>query len=247
MSKSNPLDRAFHLLDIMACAGREMSLIEIVKASGLPQSSAFRLASNLVESGMLSFDTKSKTYGLGPRARRLGLFLKGAKALEDIVLPSLTRLATTCSETAFFAVRGEDSIRLVSFVVPEVSARAFIHPGFDFPIHASAAGKVIHAFAGSRGISLADQTDLRKFQEVTVTDPKILESVFEEIRSRGYSVNDGELDFGIFAMAAPVFSAGDILGALAVVGPRERMVENSCAEAISNELVIRAAELSALL
>jgi DNA-binding IclR family transcriptional regulator len=224
MSRSNPLERAFRILDIMACADREMSLIEIVNAGGFPQSTTFRLTSNLVESGMLAFDKNRRVYSLGSRARRLAFFLRGHCEIRDLVLPVLETLSGFAGETTFFVRRGEDGLRMLRYVVPEIGARAFIHPGFDFPRHATAAGKVIHAFSDVE--SPTDGNRLRRYQDATVVDPDQLENLYQVIRQEGYAVNDSELDKGVYSIAAPVLVRSEVVGAIGIVGPRERMLEN---------------------
>lgn len=225
MSRSNPLERAFRILDIVVCADREMSLTEIINAAGLPPSSAFRLTSNLVEAGMLAFDKNRKVYSLGSRARRLAFFLRGHREISELVLPALDALADFAGETSYFVRRGEDGLRMLRYVVPEIGARAFLHPGFDFPYHATAAGKVIRAFSNN-GESL-DGQELERYQEATVTAPEALERIFETVRHQGYAENDSELDKDVYSVAAPVFVHAEVVGAIGIVGPRERMLENT--------------------
>lgn len=248
MSKSNPLERAFQLLDIVACADAEMSLVELVQATGLPQSTTFRLASHLVESRMLSVDRQRRVYGLGSRARRLSLFLRGHADIALLVKPALETLAAAARETAFFVVHMSGGARLVSFEVPDIRAQAFIHPGFDFPAHATASGKAIRAFL----TDLPDEcgAPLEQFQPATCVDPQALAAVYAEVRERGYAVNDSELDPGVYSVAAPVMVGLDVFGALGVVGPRDRMLDaagaaprDACLEALRDE----ARALSALL
>lgn len=223
MTKSNPLDRAFDLLDIVVSANRDMPLVEIVQTSGLPQSTAFRLASNLVESGMLAFNARNKTYRAGGRVLRLSLFATGQKKMEEVIRPALEEVTRITEETAYFVLRGADDNRLFAYVVPELGARAFVHPGNTFPIHATAAGKVIAAFSQLDSDFLAEVRNLEKFQQRTITDVKILEKLYGEIRAQGYAVNDSELDEDVFSACAPVFFSKEIAGAIGFVGPRNRI------------------------
>ncbi|MEO0382663.1 MAG: IclR family transcriptional regulator [Pseudomonadota bacterium] len=223
MPKSNPLDRAFKVLDIVASSNREVTLVEVVQISGLPQSSTFRLLTHLVESGMLRFDKGNKSYGVGARANRLSLFISGRRTLEAAVVPVLEMVARESGETAFFVTASEHGNRLLDFVVPELGATSFIHPGFEFPIHATAAGKVIHAFASDQNIDVPDDYDLSAFQPGTITDRDRLRETFLKVRSDGYAINDSELDDDVFSACVPVFFKDTLAGALGVVGPKARM------------------------
>jgi DNA-binding IclR family transcriptional regulator len=221
---SNPLERAFTILDIVVSANREMALIEIVQASGLPQSSVFRLAANLVETGMLSFNARNKTYRAGARVRRLSLFAVGQKKFGEVVRPSLEVIARETEETAFFVLRGAEGSRLFDYLVPELGARAFIHPGFAFPIHATAAGKVMAAFSKEDITTLLAGAVLERYQQATITDLTTLSKLLIRVRKQGFATNDSELDPDVYSACAPVYFAGEIAGALGFVGPRDRLV-----------------------
>jgi len=223
MRRSNPLERAFQVLDIVACADREMPLVEIVNAAGLPPSTTFRLTSNLVDCGMLAFDPNRKVYALGSRARRLAFFLRGHHEISELALPVLETLANHVGETTFVVRRGEDGLRLLRYKVPEVGAQAFIHPGFNFPRHATATGKVIHAFGGTDPVG--EDAELERYQDATITDPAVLEKVYAAIREQGYAENISELDHDVYSVAAPILVHGEAVGALAIVAPRERILE----------------------
>ncbi|MDJ1007855.1 MAG: IclR family transcriptional regulator [Paracoccaceae bacterium] len=247
MSKSNPLERAFKLVDIVASAGREISLIEVVQTSGLPQSSTFRLLSNLVESGMVSFDAGNKTYTAGPRAVRLSLFISGQASLKEALAPTLKTLASRTKETCFFVAATETGNRLLDFALPNSGTSIFIHPGFEFPAHATAAGKVNHAFSSDAVLDLPENLQLPKYQPRTVTDKQELREMFREIRADGFAENESELDDDVYSICVPVFYRNSLAGALGIVGPSSRMLTNSdrSAELIST-LKDAAAEVSTL-
>lgn len=246
MAKSNPLERAFQVLDAVAAAGREMSLVDIVNAVGLPQSTTFRLTSSLVESGMLAFDHSRKLYSTGSRSHRFAFFLRGHHEISNIVLPALELLSRLAGETAFFVRRGRGGLRLLRYVVPEIGAQSFIHPGFEFPAHATAAGKAISAFLDAESLqSPADQ--LTKYQDATVTDQSELAQLLSQVRANGYATNSSELDLGVFSMAAPVLLKGMPVGALGIVGPAARLEHHPSYAPILAELIAQANSLSHLI
>ena len=221
---SNPLERAFTILDIVVSANREMALIEIVQASGLPQSSVFRLTANLVETGMLSFNPRNKTYRAGARVYRLSLFSIGQKRFGEVVRPSLEVVSRMTEETAFCVLCGAEGTRLFDYLIPELGARAFIHPGFTFPTHATASGKVIAAFAKNDAIAALGNAPLERYRDGTITDKSELSKLLTRVREQGFATNDNELDPDVYSACAPVFFAGEIAGALGFVGPRDRLV-----------------------
>lgn len=243
MAGSNPLERALQVLDAVAAADREMSLVEIVNAVGLPQSTTFRLTSHLIESGMLAFDPDRKLYRTGARAHRLAYFLRGRREIGAIVLPALELLAGLAGETAFFVRHGRSGVRLLRYVVPEIGAQAFIHPGFDFPAHATAAGKAIAAFLPPPEAPAV----LRRYQAATVTDPEALAQIFATVRARGYATNRSELDPGVYSVAAPVFFREVPVGAIGIVGPESRLACHAGHDGIIADLLDQTRRLSQLI
>lgn len=248
MSKSNPLERAFTLLDIVVSSGRNLSLNEIVQISNLPQSSTFRLLSNLVESRMLSFDSGNKTYSAGPRVERLGLFVTGQSSLKDVCKPALDHLAESTNETSFFVTASQHGNTLLDYTVPKTGANTYIHPGTEFPLHATAAGKVIHAFSTDAPHALPASYALTAYRTETQTDLKALQDLFVEIHRQGYAINDGELDQDVYSICVPVFLRNTLAGALGVVGPKSRMLRNGLISSpdLANSLRQAADEISVL-
>lgn len=246
MAGSNPLERALQVLDVVAAADREMSLVEIVNAVGLPQSTTFRLTANLTDSGMLAFDPDRKLYRTGARVHRLAFFLRGRAEISAIVLPALETLAAQAGETAFFVRRGRGGVRLLRYVVPEVGAQAFIHPGFDFPAHATAAGKAIAAYLPPQDAA-PEAGGYRKFQEATVTDPAEVARRLAAVRAQGFATNRSELDPGVYSVAAPVFFRELPIGAIGLVGPEGRLAGHPGHDALVEELLSQTRRLSRLI
>lgn len=196
---------------------------------------------------MLQFDAGTKTYSNSALATRLEMFILHEKSLKAVLVPELEALARESRETSFFVSASENGNRLLEFIVPQQGANIFIHPGFEFPIHATAAGKVIQAFSANGQIP--DDIELEAFQPKTVVDPTRLDAMYEEIREQGYAINDSELDPDVFSICVPVKIGELVTGALGIVGPSSRMFENNShsIETLSTTLKKSAAEISTLL
>jgi len=87
------------------------------------------------------------------------------------------------------------------------------------PLHASALGKVFLAY----GAELPPGR-LRKISSRTITSRQRLADDLEKTRLRGWAMADSELEPGLIAVAAPVFTAdGSVVAALSISGPTLRM------------------------
>ena len=85
--------------------------------------------------------------------------------------------------------------------------------------------------------------ELRAFTPTTITSRAELKKQLEEILAQGFARTVGERIVGADAMAAPIFGfGGDVIAAVVVVGPSERM--RAGLEAHTEKLIAAAAQLS---
>lgn len=230
VSGSNPLNRALQILEVVSSARQGISLVQIVNITGLPQSSTFRLVSNLVESEMLSFDPGRKLYLAGPRTHRIAFLLQGNEQLETIIGPAIGALSRELEETAFYVSNAPEGLRLLKYAVPEIHGRTFIHPGFEFPLNATASGKVIYAFSHN-----PEDVDFGKIEKphlapASVTDVEELRLMYKTVRESGYAFNIEEFVAGIASVAVPVFQNQSVVGALSIIFPDDRLPKEGSPE-----------------
>jgi DNA-binding IclR family transcriptional regulator len=87
------------------------------------------------------------------------------------------------------------------------------------PAHATAPGKLLHAFRQAwRNNVLA--RGLRRYTDATLTAPADIERAATEIRARGYAIEKDEYRRGWLTIAAPVFVRGDVADGLAHSTPQ---------------------------
>lgn len=88
--------------------GEEVRLPDLIEASGLERSTAYRLVAALVEEGFAERDPVTKRYKLGLEAMQLGLVaIDRAPLVEKCRMP-MRRLARISGDTVFLVVRHGD-------------------------------------------------------------------------------------------------------------------------------------------
>jgi IclR family acetate operon transcriptional repressor len=103
--------------------------------------------------------------------------------------------------------------------------------GREMPIHAVSSGKVMMAYLPEEGVQRILARELSAFTERTVTDAERLLKELEQIRQQGYGIAEEELEMGLSAAAAPIWShEGQVAATISISGPsfrlpRERLVE----------------------
>jgi DNA-binding IclR family transcriptional regulator len=85
-----------------------IALAQLVEATGLDRTTAYRIASSLVRSGLASRDAATSTYRLGIEAMALGMTSMQRAPLIEMCLPVMKALARRSGEHVFLVARAGD-------------------------------------------------------------------------------------------------------------------------------------------
>lgn len=239
------VERAADLLLHMATApGPDFGITELAEAMGVSKTAVHRMLATLRESGMIQLDPRTRRYGLGVAALRLGLAYLDRVDVRTMGRPAMEELSERTGETALLSVMlgGHERI-CVDQVTPDREVIMSVTMGEPHPLHAGASGQAFLAYLGpeARAAYLAAPR-LQGLTTSTVIDPVELGKRLDEVRERGWAFSDGERRAGAASVAAPVLShEGYPIAVVAVCGPRERLIasRDACVEpllAASREL-----------
>lgn len=219
------LERVFELLELMADAGGEMGLSQLAAGSGLPIPTIHRLIRTLADLGYVRQKAATRRYILGPRLIRLGESAKGM--LGTWAKPFLSELVELSGETANLAVLdGSQAVYVAQVPTTRHSLRMFTEVGRHVPLHCSGVGKMLLAqlpTADARDI--VDRTGLPAQTPATITKPVQLMRELDQIRQRGYALDDGEQEIGVKCVAVAV-PASPLLAAISVSAPEARLPDS---------------------
>ena len=218
-------------------AAPEQGVTEIAHRTGLTVSTTHRIVQALRADGFVDQDPFTERYRLG-----LSTAVMGQLALESLGLslaqPELDRLAAATGEACNLGVRVGDEVMVVVHVPCRQPLRFVQQVGTRVPLHVSAMGKALLAAAGD----VPDR--LPRFTERSITSRRRLVEELEEIRQRGYALNDQERDVGVRAVAAVVLDQGDRpVAAIAVQAPTVRM-DDPTMDRLAASVVRSAARIS---
>jgi len=239
--------KAMELLEALLRRRAPMSLQELSAAVGYPKSTVHGLLSTLRDYAMVT-QTPDGRYWLGLRLFECGCAVSAFWDVSRVARPYLEQLAERTGGSAFLSVLEGD--HALSFdqctggagvqVVPEVGSR--------LPLHATSQGKVLLALLppGEARVRL-QRAGLAPFTPHTVTDPDALSAELQQVRARGWAVEDGEYRIGLRSVSAPVRdSLGAVRCAVGVVGLFRRVQSDEFQSAIA-QTVAAAEALSAAL
>jgi DNA-binding IclR family transcriptional regulator len=220
------LSKITEILNAFTLSRPALTLGEIQQATGLPTSTVQRLVSNMVAQGML--DRVGDHIRIGIRMSYWAATARKDVDVLAIVNPVLKEVRDKTGETAcFFTV--EQTYRVcVAVAETHHALRRDMYVGKIIPLHAGSASRVLLAWKPELAETIL-AAPLTQLAEGTVTSADELRTLIAHARSDGYAITAGERDDSASGLSAPVFdSAGDVLGALTVSGPKVRMPLSQC-------------------
>jgi len=128
------------------------------------------------------------------------------------------------------------------YLRPEVDATTdvdrYFTVGERMYLHTTAAGKAILAeYPEERVDFIVDRTGLPGQTDRTITSREALKRELDEIRQRGYALNRGEDQEGVYAIGQVATKpSGAVLGAISVAGPTYRTKKRRFEERLTSTL-----------
>ena len=231
-SVTRSVARAMELLQAFDETRPELGVTELGRLTGIDKSTVYRLLGALQQGGLIEQNPETSKYHLG-----FGLVRLAGLALQHLDLPRMARphlrkLADASQETVNLSVMmSDDKIVNIDGVSSPRMVRNVGWIGREMPIHAVSAGKVMMAHLMEEQVDQILARGLKAFTEHTVTDPGELQKELEQIRQQGYGIAEEELEMGLSAVAAPIWSReGQVAATISISGPsfrlpRERLLE----------------------
>lgn len=217
------MDRAVGILDVLAKGGWRTGA-EVARALDVHRSTALRLLGTLERHALVERDPRSAKYRLGPRLPQLASVVTGESDLRDVARPSCEALAAALGETVTLDVLAGDEIVPIEQASGSTSVVSINWLGRRTPALCTASGKVILAY-GPRAVRTRVLAEPPPRQTAhTITDRGELEAELEKALRDGFARTHEELELGLDAIAAPVFSgSGEVVAAIDVSGPSHRL------------------------
>lgn len=179
-------------------------------------------------------------YDLGLRFLETGSIARGRRDVYRAAREEVDQLATDVEEAANLGVE-QDGKRVILYkaefgeaIYDNTSTGEFTH------MHWTAIGKSLLAhLPESRVEDVIADHGLPAATDRTITDPERLFNELERIRDRGFAIENEEHRNGVVAVAVPIFdtSTDEVVAALSVSGPRQRLVTDGDGTEIREDIV----------
>ena len=221
-----------------AAEDRNANVSSLARVAGLPRATALRMIQTLEQEGFLLRVPGDDRVLLGPELLRLARHADEQLLLREVSRPVVGDLVATVRETVILSVVAPDG---GLDVVSQVDAPAQLRPqswvGQRFPLHASASGKVLLAAYDDERLEQFLREPLTRFTPVTITDPEALRAELARVREQRFAVCRDEEEEGLSGIATGIHGrVGELLGALTLGGPTQRLDRQRGRDAIDHLL-----------
>jgi DNA-binding IclR family transcriptional regulator len=226
------IDRAAAILKALAGGPRRLGVTELAQRLELAPPTVHGLLQALQAHGFVEQDRISGKYQLGAGLLQLGNTYLDLNELRARSLVAAERLAQRADAAVRVGVMHGSSVIVVHHVFRPDETLQILEVGAQLPVHASALGKAILAYAPAAVIEDLMTEPLPKLTSRTLSAGE-LRAQFAGIRKRGVARERDEAILGESSLAAPIFDhGGHAVGAVGVVGDTERIVPRSPAKGL---------------
>ncbi|MET9734902.1 IclR family transcriptional regulator [Streptomyces sp. NPDC006458] len=223
------VDHAVDVLQAIARAAHPVGVSDLARRTGLSKATVHHLLATLESRRLVMRDEETTRYRLG-----WGLYELGANVVRDVDLsrvarPYLDKLAVQTGESVLLGILNDESVLYLDRGEPPHGLRMVANAGRRGPLHATASGKALLAFAADcELVEKILSEPQHRYTKTTITDPAQLRQELAQVRQQGYATCWQEREVGLCSVAVTLRDyTGAVVGALTVAGPATRLTSRN--------------------
>ena len=201
--KMKSLYWALKLLDYYDSAHPLLGITELSELSGQLKSSVSNAMATLELLGYVRKYHDTGKYILGHRILSLYNVYRLSNDFADRLIGCAREV---CAEVGEIVRVGTMIRNEIMLICSETPMAGMYHTVYDvrLPVHCTALGKALLSNSSEAAIDGALAGELKTYTERTITNADAIKRELQEIRRRGYAVEDMEFEYGVSAVAVPV-------------------------------------------
>lgn len=208
MEDKNPIqvtDRLFLVLETLAETG-PVTLAALCQRLDLNKSTIHRLLSSLIYTGYVRQEPETGKYALSYKLLTLSNKILGHMDILETVRPFFRQLSQDTGETVHFVqLDGVEAIYIYKQESYQNSIRMASMVGNRIPLFCSGVGKAMMADMDNEQVrGIWENSNIRKMTSKTVTDYSGFQEIIEEVRQKGYALDNEEHELGVRCIAASI-------------------------------------------
>jgi IclR family acetate operon transcriptional repressor len=222
------VDRALLIIETLAEDDEGYRLSDLAVRTGLSTSTAHRLLATLEKRRFVQFDRYQSKWHVGAQSFTVGATFARRRNFTAQAMPYLRKLRDQSRETANLAVVDDESIIVLTRMESREIMRSLTKVGGRVAMVASGVGKAVLATYSDEDVNaIIRRQGMPRLTEKSIVRPGELFRELQEIRRRGYAVDDEEARMGLRCVAAVVYSdCSEPLAAISVSGMTSRVTDD---------------------
>ncbi len=192
------------LLEILA-KEKELGITEITNNIDVHKSTAYRFLTSLKELGYVKQNRENEKYSLTLRLFELGSEVVARLSRRAEARPIMEELANHTQETVHLATLEAGEVVYIDKIDSPQTIRLYLRVGRRAPAYCTGLGKALLAWASPEIIEkILKKGDLHQFTKNTIVDPARLKEELQQIREKGYAIDNEEHEEGVYCVAVPI-------------------------------------------
>lgn len=236
------IENAFDLLEALTDENANPTAPLLARKLKISSNKLFRILVTLEQKGLVEHDKKTGIYRLGLSAFGMAQHILKSASIIRIAQPIMEELARKHDEAVYLTILNNDEVLFLDMVDSFQQIKAVTFVGKRFPFFTNASGKVIKAMGSS---DVRENYGKRRASRTGISDVQELESELDTIRKKGVAVDNNGLGEGICSVAVAIKDyAGMVIGALTLLAPSFRMLQERLEQEIIPSMLEGSEELS---
>lgn len=241
------IERVSLILDILGEYPQGISVKELSAKVELPKGTTHRLLSSLVYFDFVSQDELTKNYHLGFKLVELGNLLINQLDFRNEARPFMLKLAEKTGETIHLVILDQnEALYIEKVALNQTGLQMMSRVGLRIPIHSSSVGKILAAYLAEDELDrIVKARGLPRRTQNTITNGSQLKEHLQDVRDKGYAIDDEENEKGIRCVAAPIRNEnGEVIAAMSIAGPSIRLTLNTIQNSLKDHVCDTALNIS---
>lgn len=236
------LVKAFELLEILSDGNVNPTTQLLTRKLKISSNRLVNILETLEVKGLVEHEKDTGIYHLGICAFGMAQHILKSSTILRLAQPVLEDLARKHNEAVYITVLNKNEVVFLDMVDSCHQVKAVPFVGRSFPIFSNAAGKVIKAMSST---DVLEKLGKVRAVKCGISNIKQLESELNDIRRNGVAVDKNCLAEGVCSVAVAIKDyAGMVVGALTLLAPTFRMLQDRLEKEIIPSMLEMSEELS---
>ena len=239
------LDRGLAVIRAFSDDNDMLTLAEVAKIAGLSRASARRFLLTLETLGYVGY--RQNRFYLRPRVLDLGYAFLSSSSSVEVTQDHLDKLSARIGESCSACEYDDGDIVYIARAAADRIMTIRLSVGRRLPAFCTSTGRVLlSSFTDDQLDEYFATYPRESFTAQTITDEGELRERLAEVRERGWSINNQELELGARSIAAPVADAtGRFVNAVNISVPTSRVSVEQLVDEFLPELLSTTAQIGA--